>query len=117
MVNYSTRYLDQIVCMKMDRPLGSSHPKWGYIYPVNYGYIPGTEAPDGGEVDAYLLGVFEPTAEFVGRCIAVIRRLDDDDDKLVIVPDGVNYSDEQIAALTEFQERFFKSKIIRGEGL
>lgn len=21
----------------MDRPLGSKHPKWGFIYPVNYG--------------------------------------------------------------------------------
>ncbi len=37
-----------------------------------------------------------------------------DDDKLVVVPNNVNYSDGQIAALTEFQERWFKSKIVRG---
>ena len=36
-----------------------------------------------------------------------------DDDMLIVAPDGVNYTDEQIKALTEFQERFFESIIIR----
>lgn len=43
----------------------------------------------------------------------MIHRTDDDDVKLVVVPKGVTYRDEQIAALTEFQERFFNSTIIR----
>ena len=38
---------------------------------------------------------------------------DDDDDKLVIVPEDKEYSDSAIDALTEFQERFFESEIIR----
>ena len=97
----------------MDRPLGSKHPKNGLIYPVNYGYVPGTTAPDGEELDAYLLGVFEPVDEFTGKCIAYIHRTNDDDDKLIIVPEGVEYTDDQINALTEFQERFFKHEIIR----
>lgn len=54
--------------------------------------------------------------EFTGRCIAVIHRLDDDDDKLVLVPDGKEYTDDQIRALTEFQERFFQSVILRTAG-
>jgi len=45
-------------------------------------------APDGEELDAYVLGVFEPLEEFVGECIAVIRRLDDNENKLVLVPEG-----------------------------
>ena len=97
----------------MDRPLGSKHPKHGLIYPVNYGYVPGTTAPDGEELDAYLLGVFEPMDEFTGKCIAYIHRTNDDDDKLIIVPEGIEYTDDQINALTEFQERFFKHEIIR----
>ena len=60
------------------------------------------------------LGVFEPTNKFKGKCIAIIHRTNDDDDKLVVVPDGSNYSDNQIRALTEFQERFFESEIILG---
>ena len=80
---------------------------------LNYGYVPGVIAPDGEEQDAYVLGVFEPLEQFEGRCIAVIYRLDDDDDKLVLVPDGVQYTDDQVLALTEFQERFFKAVVIR----
>ena len=97
----------------MDRPLGSKHPKNGLIYPVNYGYVPGTTAPDGEELDAYLLGIFEPVDEFTGKCIAYIHRTNDDDDKLIIVPEGIEYTDDQINALTEFQERFFKHEIVR----
>ncbi|HNT78976.1 MAG TPA: inorganic pyrophosphatase, partial [Anaerolineae bacterium] len=65
------------------------------------------------DLDAYVLGVFEPLETFTGRCIAVIHRLDDDDDKLVIVPDGKPYTDDQILALTEFQERFFQPVVER----
>jgi len=93
--------------------MGSRHPEWGHLYPVNYGSVPGVRAPDGEDLDAYVLGVFEPVETFTGRCIAVIRRLDDEDDKLVVVPEGVVYSDEQIRALTEFQERYFRSVILR----
>lgn len=100
------------VTVKMDRPLGSRHPKHGFIYPVNYGYIPNTISGDGEELDAYVLGEFAPLDTFTGKVIAVIHRLDDDDDKLVVT-NGKNYTDEQINALTEFQERFFSSKIIR----
>ena len=109
----TSNYLGKTVTIKMDRPLGSKHPKNGLIYPVNYGYVPGTTAPDGEELDAYLLGVFEPVDEFTGKCIAYIHRTNDDDDKLIIVPEGVEYTDEQINALTEFQERFFKHEILR----
>jgi inorganic pyrophosphatase len=107
------RFLGASVTIVIDRPMGSRHPKWDFIYPINYGYIPGVPAPDGEELDAYLLGVFESVEEFSGICIAIIHRLNDADDKLVIVPDGVAYSDDQIRALTEFQERFFQSEIIR----
>lgn len=112
-VKYSKQFLGQQVTVKMDRPLGSKHPKWNFIYPVNYGYIPDTKAPDGEELDAYVLGVFEPREEFTGVCIAIIHRTNDDDDKLVVVPKGKDYSDDQIRALTSFQEGFFTSVIIR----
>ena len=97
----------------MDRPLGSKHPKHGFIYTCNYGFIPGTMSGDGEELDAYVLGVHEPLDKFSGRVIAILHRLDDDDDKLIVVPDGMNYTDEQIRALTEFQEKWFLSEIIR----
>ena len=109
----STDYLNKIVKVKIDRPLGSKHPKYDFIYPVNYGFIPNTVSGDGEELDCYVLGVFEPLEEFEGRCIAVIHRTNDDDDKLIIVPDGKDYSDEQIEDFVEFQEKYFEYEIIR----
>lgn len=113
--NYATKYIGKMVTVKMDRPMGSKHPKWEFIYPVNYGYIPDTEAPDGEEVDAYVLGVFEPKDTFSGKCIAIIHRTDNDDDKLIVVPENKTYSDDQILAMTEFQEQFFKPTVVREE--
>lgn len=109
----SETFLNQIVTVTMDRPLGSKHPKHGFIYETNYGYIANTISGDGEELDAYVLGEHSPLETFSGRVIAIIRRLDDDDDKLIVVADGKNYTNEQIDVLVEFQERFFKYKILR----
>ena len=106
-------YLGKIVKVEMDRKMGSAHPKHGFIYPVNYGFIPNTVSGDGEELDAYVLGEFKPLDEFEGKVIAIIHRTNDNDDKLVVCPEGKDYSDEQIDALTEFQERFFEHIIIR----
>ncbi len=106
-------FLHQTVRVRIDRPLGSAHPMHGFIYPLNYGYLPGVLSADGEELDAYVLGVLEPLSDFKGEVIAVIHRLDDDDDKLVVAPAGAVYSDDQIRHLTEFQEQFFHSVILR----
>ncbi len=108
-------FLGKRVFAKIDRPLGSKHPEWDIIYPLNYGYIPGIFSPDGEELDAYILGIFEPLEYFTGRCIAIIQRLDDLDDKLVLAPETVVLSDAEIASLAYFQERFFASIILRQE--
>ena len=106
-------YIGHKVNVKIDRKLGSKHPKHDIIYTVNYGYIPNTTSGDGEEIDCYVLGVNKPIEEFEGTCIAVIHRLKDDDDKIIVVPNGVNYTDEEIRNLTNFQEQYFESEIIR----
>ena len=106
-------FLGKTVTVSIDRPLGSRHPRHGYVYPLNYGFVPGTLSPDGQELDAYALGLSEPVEEWTGRCIAIIHRIDDDDDKLIVVAEGQTYTDEQIRDLTNFQERFFTSVILR----
>lgn len=106
-------YINKNVTVKIDRCMGSKHPKHGFIYPINYGYIPNTISGDGEELDAYILGVYEPINEFEGTVIGILRRIDDDDDKLIVVPTNRNFTDEQIEVLVEFQERFFKHHIIR----
>lgn len=59
------------------------------------------------------MGEHKPLETFEGRVVAIIHRLNDDDDKLVVMKDGRNYTDDQIRALTEFQEQWFKFEIIR----
>jgi inorganic pyrophosphatase len=112
-MNDLKKYLGKIVTIKIDRPLGSKHPKYELKYPLNYGFVPGTKMADGEELDAYILGVSEPIKEFAGKCIAIIHRIDDDDDKFVLVPEGLDLTDEQIRAATDFQEKYFKSDIVR----
>ena len=89
-MDYFKKYIGKKVTVTVDRKMGSKHPKWGYIYPNNYGYIPNTVSGDGEELDAYILGVFEPVESFEGVCIAVLHRLTDDDDKLIVVPENVD---------------------------
>jgi inorganic pyrophosphatase len=79
---------------------------------VNYGFVPGTRSADGEELDAYVLGVAGPLRKFEGDCIAVVRRKQDADDKLVIVPAGLRLSEEAIRRAIDFQEQFFESDII-----
>ena len=109
----SYSYLDKEVNVKIDRPLNSKHPKHGFTYELNYGYIPNTTSGDGEELDCYVLGVEEPITKFTGKCIAVIHRLNDDDDKLIVVPEGKEFTDEEIKKLTHFQEQYFESEIIK----
>ena len=106
-------YLGKEIDIKIDRPLGSRHPKHGFMYMLNYGYVPNTFSGDGEEIDAYLLGEFDSVKKSSGKVIAIIHRTNDNDDKLVVSKNGVDYSDSAIRALTEFQERFFESVIIR----
>lgn len=106
-------FLGKIIDVVVDRPLGSKHPEYGNIYPLNYGYVPNTISGDGKELDCFIIGVFEPLTKYTGKCIAVIHRLNDNEDKLVIAPEGKDYSNDAIEALVEFQERWFEHELIR----
>lgn len=109
----SQQYLGKTVHIKVDRPLGSSHPKYGFIYEVNYGYVPNTISGDDEELDAYILGVNTPLTEFEGICIAVIHRTNDNDDKLIVVPPNIYFSDIEIEKQTAFQEKWFQHILLR----
>lgn len=80
---------------------------------MNYEFFSNIKSGDWEELDTYLLGEFEPVSEAAGKVIAIIHRSNDDDDKLIVSKNGKNYSDDAIRALTEFQEQYFKSEIIR----
>lgn len=108
-----THYLGKSVGVVIDRALGSVHPRHeDIIYRLNYGYLPGTVSGDGAEIDAYIMGVAEVISEFRGVVIAVIKRHDDNEDKLVVAEKGLSFNKEEIEAATWFQEHFFDTEII-----
>lgn len=74
--------------------------------------ISDTISGDGEEIDVYIIGEFEPLETYNGYVVAIIKRENDIEDKLVVCKDLNKYNKEQIKVLVEFQERFFKSTIV-----
>lgn len=105
------QYLGKKVKLVIDQAYGTTYK--GALYTENYGYVPGTTAPDGEGLDAYFVGPKEPLREAEGVVIAIIHRLEDDDDKLIVVPEGVSLTDEEIEAAVNFREKLFVHEIIR----
>ena len=77
------------------------------IYEVNYGYVDGILGGDGEWQDAYVLGIDKAIEEFDGEVIAVIRRLNDNEEKWVVAPNGITFTDEEILRAVSFQEKYF----------
>jgi inorganic pyrophosphatase len=79
----------------VDRPKGSAHPRYpDRIYPVDYGYLPGTVGGDGHEVD-----VFAGSARtgLVGALVTHDALKADDEIKLLW-----NVTDEDIGVIEHF---------------
>lgn len=105
--------IGKVVKVTVDRPLGSYHPKHKDIYyPINYGFIEGIIAPDGEEQDAYILGIDEPVESFVGKIIAIVHRNDDVEEKWVVCPEYIDYTEDEIRKQIDFQEQYFDSFIV-----
>ena len=106
-------YLGKEIRVVVDRPMGSKHPNYDMIYPINYGFIPNTISGDGEELDAYILGINEPVKEYTGICIGIVHRINDNDDKLII--SNKNYTNSEIEIIINFQEKYFKHILIRNK--
>lgn len=105
-------FLGKIVRISIDRPIGSTHPKYkGLIYPINYGFIPNVWSEDCEELDVYLLGVNKPKKEFIGKIIGIVHRKDDVEDKLVMAPKSMKFTQNEIAEQVYFQERYYEIEI------
>lgn len=111
-------YLGKTVEIGIDRPIGYWHRKGEKVlhYPINYGYIPEVIGGDGEELDVYLLGVDQPVERFTCKIIAIVLRENDNEDKLVGAPVGMDFSVEEIAKAIHFQEKYYITCIEKYNG-
>ncbi len=101
------------VNVTVDRPMGTYHPKHNDIfYTINYGFVENLIAADNEEQDVYIMGVDKPVEQFTGKIIAVIHRLNDIEDKLVVAPENLEFTSEEILEQVNFQEKYFEIEII-----
>ncbi len=107
---YMESFIGKMVQVVVDRPVGYDHD--GMVYPVNYGYIPGTLAGDNEPQDVYILGIEKPLIEFVGQVIGAILRMNDVEDKLIVAPKGIEFHQAQIREMVHFQEQYFDTIVI-----
>ncbi len=106
-------YLGETVYIRIDRPIGYIHRKEKYnlLYPINYGYIPDVFGGDGEELDVYVLGIDKPIEDCTVRIIGIVHRENDVEDKLIGAPEGMDFSAEEMARATEFQEKYYNTFI------
>ena len=106
-------YLGKTVTIGIDRPIGYVHVKGDktLVYPINYGYVPDVLGGDGEELDVFLLGVDDPVESYTGRIIGIVYRADDVEDKLIMAPEGVTFTVEEMTAAVHFQEKYYQSRV------
>ncbi len=108
-------FLGAMIEVEFDRPLGSVHPKFpDMVYPLNYGFVPDTKAGDGDPIDVYYLSSDKPLKTVSAQCIGYVHRKDDNEDKL-IASDGTKYTEAELESKLEFQEKWFKHRIVLWE--
>lgn len=107
------KWIGKRVQIIIDRPIGSRHPVFPETeYKLNYGYVPNTVADDGDPIDAYILGIEKSINNFDGIVIALVEREDDNEFKLIVAQSD-QYSENDIKKQIYFQEKYFKSKIVK----
>lgn len=101
-------FLAKTVTVIIDRPAGSCHPKHGFTYPINYGYVAETVAGDGEPVDVYIMGTTEPLGR-VAAVVGIVWRNDDLENKLIATMDGTVPALHEVESTLNFQEQFFRT--------
>lgn len=92
----------------IDRPKGSSHPKYPeFIYQVDYGYLKNTSSMDGGGIDIWL-GSGERKIDAIMCIVDLMKK--DSEIKILI---GCTEEEKSIVYETHNETQFMKGILIR----
>lgn len=92
--------------MVIDRPKGSTHPKYPKIvFPLDYGYLKNTSGGDGNEIDVWLGSLENKTLNAIACTVDILKR--DTEIKLII-----GCSAQEIETIKSFYTSEYMSAII-----
>ena len=92
--------------MVIDRPKGSTHPKYPKIvFPLDYGYLKNTSGGDGNEIDVWLGSLENKELNAIVCTVDILKR--DTEIKLI-----VGCSDHEIETIKSFYTSEYMSAII-----
>ena len=93
----------------IDRPKGSSHPRYPeFIYPLNYGYLKGTTAMDGGGIDVWRGSASSGELDAIMCIVDLMKR--DSEIKLLI---GCTEEEKILVFKVHNETEFMKGIMIR----
>ena len=92
----------------IDRPKGSSHPKYpSFYYPVDYGYLENTSSMDGGGIDIWR----GTDGEAVGAIICTVDLLKKDSEIKILI--GCSEDEKRLALDAHNNSEYMKGTLIR----
>lgn len=98
--------LGKNVRVRVARPIGTKHPKFGFTYELNFGFVEGVRSPNGLPQGAYIFGIDHPVREFEGRLAAVLHRENRRGVAWVVVPKSKRPIESEIRNALEFSEKY-----------
>lgn len=106
--------LDELICESkiiIDRPKGSAHPKYNFIYMVDYGYLGDTTSPDGGGIDVWMGSKKDKKCDALICTIDLVKR--DSEIKLLI---GCSEREKDLIMKFHNESSYMKGLMFRRAG-
>ncbi|MFO7637581.1 MAG: inorganic pyrophosphatase [Clostridia bacterium] len=94
----------------IDRPKGTKHPRFDFIYPLDYGYLKGTTSPDGGGIDVWRGSLSKDVCDAVVCTVDLLKK--DSEIKALI---GCTEEEKTIAMRFHNDSEYMKGIMIRRE--
>lgn len=96
----------------IDRPKGTKHPRFEFIYPLDYGYLKATISPDGGGIDVWRGSLPETECDAVICTVDLLKK--DSEIKILI-----GCTEEEKAVIMRFHNdsEYMKGTMIRRDAL
>ena len=92
----------------LDRPKGTKHPRFDFIYPLDYGYLKDTSSMDGGGIDIWRGSLSDLVCNAIICTVDLLKK--DSEMKLLI---GCTEEEKEIAMRFHNESEYMKGAMIR----